>query len=1016
MGLNPSLVVRIAGNAAELRKNLKELTGGIEVTTSNMKKMASSLDGGKLLQQAHNIVAAVNEIGGATKLTEAEKARLNATLQKAIEKYKTLGSEAPRAMHDLEEATRRVEPPLTLADKAAGLLKSTFGQFTAANLVSQVVSSMTQRVGEFVATGTKLPAVEASFSRLTGGINQNSGQMLAAMNASTKGMVADYDLMLGANKAMLLGLPVTTESMGELAHTATVLGKAMGQDATKSLDDLITALGRSSPMILDNLGLTVKVGDANEAYAAKLGKTADQLSDADRKMAFYQAALDAAREKTAQLGEQTKTLGEIIETGWTKTGNVVTRSVATMNVGIGNALSSSKNLAMFVGDVISYGPGIATLNAEMRDQIQHAARRTAEVVPPVEKVVDLSKTYADHLATLKEKTASLTDEQKRLILRATELHQSSGDIAKALGIEESAVTAAVEAHHQAADAAKKHADELKKLNTEIAKFASEEFRDLQKIIAGGVGVPNLATLDSNRGAAPFAPPTGLSSSNPAAGLFNSARFMGFGSEFQGQYGATVNEINQRVPGFLSNVVGGIGGGLKHTLLGMTGTDAEGKSLGAAGLFSNIGGGLLSGGLNSLMNLAVGGIGKLVGKLFNSEGKQTNRERDQNITGFTGIADLGKAQEQFKKLAAEAGVTGAAVGQLFDTKKAKVFEQAFADVTAKIKEQQAIVDKYHLTWVDFAGPRRADEFAKSLKVVTGDTEALERAGLSHVDALKKTAQGYVDLAREGIAAGAGIEPALAPVIKQLADMGLLTDDMVQALSGVAADGLPTWQQMQDAAEKYGLKIDGMGARYQQLRITDSAKGLLDDFNLLVKGGVPVANLIGEMGDEVNTFIRQAIAMGTEVPAAMRPMLQQFEDAGLLTDESGQKLKDLSTIKFAQPLETAIQGLIDKMSELIDKIGDVGSAFGGLPDGSLAPSKFSDLMPDANFMAAGGSGRVYGPTVFVAGEAGPEDYSFSGANRTLDGSGGGALLSEVRGLRRDMKILPILMKSAVQQGIA
>jgi hypothetical protein len=128
-----------------------------------------------------------------------------------------------------------------------------------------------------------------------------------------------------------------------------------------------------------------------------------------------------------------------------------------------------------------------------------------------------------------------------------------------------------------------------------------------------------------------------------------------------------------------------------------------------------------------------------------------------------------------------------------------------------------------------------------------------------------------------------------------------------------------------------------------------KGPADDFNLLVKGGVPVANLIGEMGDEVNTFVRQAIAMGTEVPAAMRPMLQQFEDAGLLTDESGQKLKDLSTIKFAQPLETAIQGLIDKMGELIDKIGDVGSAFGGLPDGSLAPSKFSDLMPDANFMA-------------------------------------------------------------------
>jgi hypothetical protein len=408
--------------------------------------------------------------------------------------------------------------------------------------------------------------------------------------------------------------------------------------------------------------------------------------------------------------------------------------------------------------------------------------------------------------------------------------------------------------------------------------------------------------------------------------------MGFGSEFPGQYGATANEINQRVPGFLSNVVGGIGGGLKHTLLGMTGTDAEGKSLGAAGLLSNIGGGLLSGGLNSLMNLAVGGIGKLVGKLFNSEGKQTNRERDQRHHRVHRYRRSREGAGAVQEMAAEAGVTGAAIGQLFDTKKTKVFEQAFADVTAKIKEQQAIVEKYNLNWTNFAGQKRLDEFSKALKGVTSDTEALERAGLSHQEALKKTADAYVELAKQGIAAGEGIEPALAPVIKQLADMGLLTDDMVQALNGVASDGLPTWQQMQDAAEKYGLKIDGMGARYQQLRITDSAKGLLDDFNLLVKGGVPVANLIGEMGDEVNTFVRQAIAMGTEVPAAMRPMLQQFEDAGLLTDESGQKLKDLSTIKFAQPLETAIQGLIDKMGELIDKIGDVGSAFGGLAAGS------------------------------------------------------------------------------------
>src|SRR5690606_14115048 len=83
-----------------------------------------------------------------------------------------------------------------------------------------------------------------------------------------------------------------------------------GQDATKSLDDLITALGRSSPMILDNLGLSVKVGEANEAYARALGKTADALTDAERKQAFMNAAMTAAEEKVRTLGSQQLTAAD----------------------------------------------------------------------------------------------------------------------------------------------------------------------------------------------------------------------------------------------------------------------------------------------------------------------------------------------------------------------------------------------------------------------------------------------------------------------------------------------------------------------------------------------------------------------------------------------------------------------------------------------------------------------------------------------------------------------------------
>ena len=156
--------------------------------------------------------------------------------------------------------------------------------------------------GQVVKRGSEVERAATSFEKLTSAVGLSGDAMLEATRVGTKGLIADMDIMSAANKGLLLGLPLTETGFGEMAAAATSLGQAMGQDATKSLDDLIIALGRSSPMILDNLGLTVKVGDANQKYAAQLGKSSTELTEAEKKQAFFNAAMDAARIKTAQLG------------------------------------------------------------------------------------------------------------------------------------------------------------------------------------------------------------------------------------------------------------------------------------------------------------------------------------------------------------------------------------------------------------------------------------------------------------------------------------------------------------------------------------------------------------------------------------------------------------------------------------------------------------------------------------------------------------------------------------------
>lgn len=54
----------------------------------------------------------------------------------------------------------------------------------------------------------------------------------------------------------------------------------------EALDDIVTGLGRGSAMILDNLGIVVNQKEAQEEYAASLGKTVEQLSEAEKKQAL----------------------------------------------------------------------------------------------------------------------------------------------------------------------------------------------------------------------------------------------------------------------------------------------------------------------------------------------------------------------------------------------------------------------------------------------------------------------------------------------------------------------------------------------------------------------------------------------------------------------------------------------------------------------------------------------------------------------------------------------------------
>jgi hypothetical protein len=141
----------------------------------------------------------------------------------------------------------------------------------------------------------KVSKLRDSFDQLANAAGASGDDMLNAMRTASNGMVTDADLILSANKAMLLGVADSAQEMTALLEIARARGQAMGLEVGQAFNDIVTGLGRESALILDNLGITIDAASAMDTYAASIGRTADQLSTAERKQALLNAVMEQSK-------------------------------------------------------------------------------------------------------------------------------------------------------------------------------------------------------------------------------------------------------------------------------------------------------------------------------------------------------------------------------------------------------------------------------------------------------------------------------------------------------------------------------------------------------------------------------------------------------------------------------------------------------------------------------------------------------------------------------------------------
>ncbi len=316
---------------------------------------------------------------------------------------------------------------------------------------------------DYAEQAAKYEQSRQAFNSMAEGMGADAEKVFERVRKLSGGLIDDNALIESMNKAISLGIPI--EKLGDLMLIARAKSRDMGITTTQAFNDIATGIGRGSPLILDNLGLVMKVGTANEQMAASLGKTVQELTDKEKKMAIFNATLDAGKEALSRHNLEVLTDKERMDS--------LGASAANLGIELGKLLK---------GPVSDVSSGLASIVRSINELIETNRKWKEEQSDPstiIQNEIDLlGKKIAIHSKLAKvipgrqEKVEEMALLREQLVLELENLSTLKKRAAAAAA--EAAAEKRRAKEKSEADAAAAEAAEREK--EARAKFAAEQKR------------------------------------------------------------------------------------------------------------------------------------------------------------------------------------------------------------------------------------------------------------------------------------------------------------------------------------------------------------------------------------------------------------------------------------------------------------------------------------------------------------------------------------------------------------
>lgn len=903
MAGNVALFFRISANIDDLKANLAQAQASVETTAAAMKKMSSSLDGSKLIADANAMVVAIDKLGGVSALTEAEQARVNATVQAALEKYDALGQTAPAALRQLQASTASAASETTTLSESLGHVAGLFGVAFGGAALVQFGRGLLELGETLETTAANTGLTVQEVQRLSYVADQSGSSLDAVTNAVEKLEQRLGTGNTGATVAMK-GLGIATsdflkldayEQMELLAQKISALPDPTQRAAAEF--ELFGRSGQQIGTVLANFGqLADKAPTMSDETVAALSRFEKEIKSLQTTIQIW--AGDAIAH-IAHVGDDfviyvggalEKTYGLFAAFAQKLAGSPLgTLYQKLYGIDVTQMAKEAGAAQQFMHDFVQAQVG-------QLDQLARATGDTGTRVGGLGNAFSLAKPKADEFQKAVKSMADLI---------------SGADVAKKVQELSAAVTSlggVSKLTQPELDRLTKQAEELVKQGAQLPPSI------LQATHAFDVFLPPVK--DGIDGLKQFGEAVKLTIPWTAL-LAGDVRDMdahlrtGFGG---------LGEIGTKVePGFKEAVKA-----------------ADDAQLRINKDFSEIQRGLEE--LGRTLGGDVGAMVSAIGGLVNEWNTAEQSFSAAKLAFGKGdiLGGISNAVSGIGGLASAAVTAGEALKGLWD----HFFGTAGRDAVSKFANSMGGFDALHQQlaqlgsdgeklWINLTqgvgrnNPPQAQAAIDAINTALGTLHQTENSQIA-------------DLTSKISALGGSIPAALDPYIEKLQKANILTGDNAAALKALEGDGAPTYDTLQKLQQKYNLTAAQMGPSFQTQQISQNFQTIIDDLDTLTRGGADLtaalftvgsdgSKSLSGLGQAVDDDIEAAIKAGVQIPANLEPAAKALFDQGDLVDANGKKITDFNALSFGETMQTSLDNLNATLKALIDKLtGDNGLA--------------------------------------------------------------------------------------------